>query len=270
MMNKKHNTRSIKKNKISKNCNPLSMLTCYDYQSAQLLNETDLDLILVGDSVGNVILGYETTVEVTLQDMITFGSAVKRGAKDKFVVVDLPFGTYSIADDAIRNSVKLFQKTKCEALKLEGASANHLEIIRSLTATGIPIMGHIGLTPQSVHELGGYYQHGKTEQEGARLLKQAKDLQDAGCFAIVLECITPLISAMITKEIKIPTIGIGSGKEVDGQVLVLNDLLKMGKENPPSFCSPVSDLFELKKSHISNYLFQIKNLKPNSNADHVQ
>lgn len=142
---------------------PLQMLTCYDFQTAQLLDETDIDLLLVGDSLGNVILGYETTVEVSLEEMIVFSSAVKRGAKNKFVVADLPFGTYSTFESGIENANKLFQRSKAEAIKLEGASEHHLKLIKRLTETGVPVMGHIGLTPQSVHELGGYYIHGKDE-----------------------------------------------------------------------------------------------------------
>ena len=138
------------------------MLTCYDYQSALMLNETDLDMILVGDSLGNVVLGYETTVSVTLDDMQTFGAAVKRGAKDKFVVVDLPFGSYNTLEQGLESGAKLFRTTQAEALKLEGAFPYQIELIERLTQIGIPVMGHIGLTPQSVHQQGGYYVHGKT------------------------------------------------------------------------------------------------------------
>lgn len=250
------NTRKIRKSKIKNAARPLQMLTCYDYQSACMLNETELDLILVGDSLGNVILGYDNTVQVSIDDMITFASAVKRGAKDKFVIADLPFGTYASMEMALENSIKLFQKSNVEALKLEGATELHLEIIKRLTQTGIPVMGHIGLTPQSVHQLGGYYTHGKKEEDIDRLITSAKSLQEAGAFAVVLECVEKETSAKITDLLDIPTIGIGAGKQVDGQVLVLNDLLKIGPEMPPSFCTPIADLYTEKKNLINQYLAQ--------------
>lgn len=251
---KKMTTRTLRHYKLKEQTRALQMLTCYDFQTAQLLNESALDLILVGDSVGNVILGHTTTVEVTLNEMEIFGSAVKRGAADKFVVVDMPFGSYSLIDDGVKNGLSLFQKTKSEALKLEGASANTLAIIQHLTQSGVPVMGHIGLTPQSVHQLGGYYMHGKNQASADALLDQAQALQQAGAFSIVLECVTPDIAAQITQQISIPTIGIGSGNQTDGQVLVINDLLKMGKDMPPSFCTPVADLFKLKQELINSYL----------------
>lgn len=253
-------TRKIRKHKLKETKKSLEMLTCYDFQTAQMLNETDIDLLLVGDSLGNVVLGKETTVEVTLEEMIIFGAAVKRGAKNKFTVVDLPFGTYSTFEDGIKNANKLFQQTKCEALKLEGGYDFQCEIVRRLTQTGIPIMGHIGLTPQSVHELGGYYVHGKNDFDKTRLMNEALKLQEAGCFAIVLECVDKDLSIEITNALKIPTIGIGSGPHTDGQVLVINDLLKMGPNTPPKFCKPIANLFEEKKKFIEQYLTNNKNI----------
>lgn len=250
---KKHTTRSIRANKILKSNNALQMLTCYDYQSACMLNETNLDLILVGDSVGNVILGYDTTVEVSLDEMIIFSSAVKRGAKNKFVVADMPFGSYATFDKAIENALNLFQTSKCEAIKLEGANELNCKIIERLTQSGVPVMGHIGLMPQSVHSQGGYYKHGKSEEDKNRIIKEALDLEKAGCFSIVLECIEESVSTQITKLLSIPTIGIGSGQNCDGQVLVINDLLGMSLKKP-SFVSPIANLYEMKKDLISSYL----------------
>ncbi len=247
---KKLNLRDIRKAKGQH----LQMLTCYDYQTAQILNETDLELILVGDSVGNVVLGYETTVEVTLEDMIVFGSAVKRGAPQKFLVVDLPFGAYSTVTQGVHTATKLFQKTRCEAIKLEGAFPYQLKLIKRLTETGIPVMGHIGLTPQSVHQLGGYYTHGKNPDSAERLLHEAKALEEAGCFSIVLEMVEENVANKITSTLSIPTIGIGSGKKTDGQVLVINDLLKLGSQMPPKFCTPIADLYQVKKDLIERYL----------------
>lgn len=254
----KLNTRKIKARKIKNKAHPLSMLTCYDFQTAQLYNETQLDLILVGDSVGNVVLGYDTTVEVTLEDMMTFGRAVKKGAPDKFTIIDLPFGTYASMDKGLDNAIKLFQYTKAEALKLEGASEIFCELIKRCTEVGIPIMGHIGLTPQSVHQQGGYYTHGKSNPDVIRLKKEARALEAAGCFALVLECVTLQLAQEITEELNIPTIGIGSGDQTDGQVLVINDLLKMGPQRPPSFCRPVADFYELKRQGIEIFLKDVK------------
>lgn len=251
-MNSKLNTRKIRsfKNKEHK----LQMLTCYDYQTARMLNETDLDMILVGDSLGNVVLGHETTISVTLNEMEVFGSAVKRGAKDKFVVVDLPFGSYNTLEQGLDNGAKLFRNTQAEALKLEGAFPYQLELIERLTQIGIPVMGHIGLTPQSVHQQGGYYVHGKSNSSSELLIESAKKLEMAGAFALVLECVEEKTAATITDKISIPTIGIGAGKGVDGQVLVLNDLLGLGPDKVPGFCTPIANMYETKKELIQNYL----------------
>lgn len=251
-------TRSLRSHKLISTGRALQMLTCYDYQSACMLNETELDLILVGDSLANVILGLDTTVEVGLTEMIIFSSAVKRGAPNKFVVADLPFGTYSTFEDGVRNAITLFQKSKVEAIKLEGAYPHQVEIIKRLTQSGVPVMGHIGLTPQSVHELGGHYTHGKNDQSRNKLMKEAMSLAQAGVFSIVLECVLPKVATEITNSVSIPTIGIGSGKKTDGQVLVLNDLLKMGPKNPPKFCTPIANFYEEKMSLVKMYLREQK------------
>ncbi len=247
---KKLNVRDIRKAKKGN----LQVLTCYDFQTATLMNESALDMILVGDSVGNVILGYETTVEVTLEEMIIFGKAVRRGAPEKFLILDLPFGTYSTISQGIHSATKLFKETKAEAIKLEGAFPYQLKLIERLTQTGIPVMGHIGLTPQSVHQQGGYYTHGKTDASQERLMKEAKALEAAGAFSIVLEMVEENLATKISETLTIPTIGIGSGKNTDGQVLVVNDLLKMGPKTPPKFCPPIADLYSLKKSLLEKYL----------------
>lgn len=258
-------TRKIRKHKLESAKKSLQMLTCYDFQTAQLLNETDVDLILVGDSVGNVILGHETTVEVTIEEMLIFAKAVRRGATSKFIVADLPFGSYYDLASGLKNATKLFKKSKVQSLKLEGAYPYQLELIERLTQTGIPIMGHIGLTPQSVHEQGGYYTHGKNQNSKEKLINEAIALEKAGVFAIVLECVEPEVATKITQSIGIPTIGIGAGNLTDGQVLVINDLLKMGPHTPPKFCSPMANLYDYKKEILNNYLqknkhgFEIEN-----------
>lgn len=251
---KKQTTKTIRAFKHKKDKPFLQMLTCYDFQTAQMLNQTDVDMILVGDSVGNVILGYETTVEVTLDEMIIFGSAVKRGAKDKFVIVDLPFGSYNTFEEGLKNSVELFKKTKCDAIKLEGAEDYQIDLIKRLTSIGVPVMGHIGLKPQSVHQDGGYFYQGKDNDSIKQLINEAKSLQEAGAFSTVLECVKDEAAKLVSEFISIPTIGIGSGKDVDGQVLVINDLLKMGPNTPPKFCKPIADLYQTRKELIEQYL----------------
>lgn len=250
----KLDTRKIRAFKKKSAKKGMQMLTCYDYQTAQLLNETELDMLLVGDSLGNVILGYDHTIKVDTDTMCIFSAAVKRGAPDKFVVADLPFASYATMDLAVQNAVKLFQQSGVEALKLEGAYPFILEIIERLTHIGIPVMGHIGLTPQSVHEQGGYYTHGKDAASQTRLMKEAQALEAAGCFSIVLEFVEESLAKKITDKLKIPTIGIGSGKNTDGQVLVINDLLHLGKKDPPKFCKPVGNVYEYKKKLIQDYL----------------
>ena len=250
----KMNTRILRNFKAEQKRRKLQMLTCYDYQTAQMLNETSLDMILVGDSLGNVILGYENTIKVSLEEMTLFSSAVKRGAKEKFVVADLPFGTYSTIKEGIRSAAELFQKAGVEAVKLEGGHPYIMDLVKRLTEIGIPVMGHIGLTPQSVHEQGGYYTHGKDMVSASRLIQNAKDLEKAGVFSLVLECVHPEVAAQITDELDIPTIGIGAGEAVDGHVLVTNDLLKMGPGKTPKFCTPIINLYELKQQSINTYL----------------
>ena len=247
---KKLNTRDIKKAKGQK----LQMLTCYDYQTARLYNELDVDLLLVGDSLGNVVLGFDSTIPVTVEMMKIFGAAVKRGAPEKFVIVDMPYGSYPTVEQGLRAGAEIFQHTQCEAVKLEGAYEVELQTIKRLTQMGTPVMGHIGLTPQSVHQMGGYFTHGKDESSAKRLREEALKLQDAGCFSIVLECVTSELAQEITQSLQIPTIGIGSGNLTDGQVLVTNDLLKLGPHQPPKFVKPIADLYSEKKKILTQYL----------------
>ncbi len=250
----KLDTRKIRAFKKKSAKKPLQMLTCYDFQMAQLLNETEVDMILIGDSLGNVILGYDHTIKVDVPTMSIFSSAVKRGAPDKFVIADLPFGSYATLESGLQNAIALFQQSGVEAIKLEGAYPYQCELIERLTQIGIPVMGHIGLTPQSVHEQGGYYTHGKDTASQTRLMKEALALQEAGCFSIVLEFVEAELAKKITDKLKIPTIGIGSGKNTDAQVLVINDLLHIGKKDPPKFCKPIGNVYEFKKKLINEYL----------------
>lgn len=252
----KLDTRKIRNFKKTTTKRTLHMLTCYDFQTAQMLSETELDLLLIGDSCGNVVLGLDHTIQVELSTMILLSKAVKKGAPEKFVVADLPFGTYATLEQGLQSGIKLFQESGVEALKLEGAFPYQLELIERLTQVGIPVMGHIGLTPQSVHEQGGYFTHGKDQKSHDRLLNEARALEAAGCFSIVLEFVEASLSKEITNTISIPTIGIGSGSDTDGQVLVINDLLHIGKKDPPKFCKPIGNIYEIKKNLINEYLKQ--------------
>lgn len=255
--NKKLNTRNIRMHKCSLKQQPLSMLTCYDFQTAQLFNETELDMILVGDSLGNVILGMQDTIGVTIDHMCLFGKAVRRGAPDKFLVVDMPFASTNYLEKGLEAAEKIMRETGCDSIKIEGAAQHIIDLIERLTQSGIPVMGHIGLIPQSVHQLGGYYRHGKDESSADILLNHAVALEKAGCYSIVLECIEEQVATKITNELSIPTIGIGSGEQTDGQVLVVNDLLKMGPSKTPSFVKPIANLYEDKKQLIQQYLTKL-------------
>lgn len=251
---RKLNTRKIRMHKLATQEKPLSMLTCYDFQTAQLFNQTPLDMILVGDSLGNVILGLEDTIGVTTEHMCLFGQAVRRGAPDKFLVVDMPFASTNYLEKGLESAEKIMRATGCDAIKIEGAAQHIIDLIERLTQSGIPVMGHIGLIPQSVHQLGGYYKHGKDQHSAEILLNHAMTLEKAGCFSIVLECIETATANMISQQLSIPTIGIGSGEQTDGQVLVINDLLQNGPGKTPSFVKPIANLYEQKLELLNQYL----------------
>ncbi|MFC5403775.1 3-methyl-2-oxobutanoate hydroxymethyltransferase [Cohnella soli] len=207
---------------------PITMLTAYDYPSAMLSEEAGVDVILVGDSLGNVVLGYDTTVPVKLEDMIYHTRAVVRGAPSTMVVTDMPFATYRLGPEAtFRNAARIMQEGGAHAVKLEGG-AELADEIRLLTSAGIPVLGHIGLTPQSVLQIGGYKVQGKNSDEAEKMLKDAKALEEAGAFGIVLELVTEELAAAVSHSIGIPTIGIGAGRGCDGQVLVYHDVLRYG------------------------------------------
>lgn len=235
----------------------IAMLTAYDSVTAALLDEVGIDILLVGDSLGNVVLGYETTLRVTLADMIRHAGAVSRGSSRAFVVCDMPFGTATDPETALRNAVEVMQQSDVQAVKVEGGMAM-VPIVQRLTSFGIPVMGHLGLTPQSVHQLGGYYMHGKNASDAQVLLEAAQALEQAGAFAVVLECLVPELASTITRSISIPTIGIGSGAECDGQVLVINDLIGLNTRPAPSFARPRADIASTIKSAARAYLDDVK------------
>ncbi|SOC19925.1 ketopantoate hydroxymethyltransferase [Ureibacillus xyleni] len=211
------------------------MITAYDYPAAKFSEEAGVDMILVGDSLGMVVLGYDSTMPVTVEDMIHHSKAVRRGAKDTFIVVDMPFGSYhGDVNETLKTAVKMMQETGANALKVEGAG-EVLEVIKKLTNAGIPVVAHLGLQPQQSGVLGGYKVQGKTAEQAEQLLKEAKEVEAAGACAVVLECIPHQLTEAVTTQLTIPTIGIGAGPEADGQVLVFHDLLRFGNHHIPKF-----------------------------------
>lgn len=212
----------------------ISMITCYDYSFARIVNNSEVDCVLVGDSLGMTMLGYNTTLNVSVEVMALFTEAVVRGAPDKFIIADMPFLSYrkSLSDNV--SAAEKIMKAGAHALKLEGAVGN-LELIRHLVDSGVPVMGHLGLTPQSVHQLGGFRVQGRDEKAQKTLKEQALQIQEAGAFALVLECVPSALASQISQELEIPVIGIGAGGGCDGQVLVLQDMLGMNPGFKPKF-----------------------------------
>lgn len=236
-------------------------LTAYDYSTAKVLDNVGVDMILVGDSLAQVALGYENTLSLTMDEMLHHAKAVIRGAKNSFIVVDLPFLTYQVSiEDAVYNAGRCLQ-IGASAVKLEGASEDVLKTIKKMVSVGIPVFGHIGFTPQSVNALGGNRVQGKTAEQAKELLKQAKNLQDAGCFAIVLELIPSETAALITENIDIPTIGIGAGSGCDGQILVTDDLLGKYIDFKPSFVKRYAELGKESEDAVKNFIYDVQNGK---------
>ncbi|MGE7665998.1 3-methyl-2-oxobutanoate hydroxymethyltransferase [Ureibacillus composti] len=234
------------------------MITAYDYPTATFSEQADVDMILVGDSLGMVVLGYDSTMPVTVEDMIHHSKAVRRGAKDTFIVVDMPFGSYhGDPNEALKTAVKMMQETGANALKLEGAG-EVVEVVKKLTKAGIPVVSHLGLLPQSASVLGGYKVQGKTSEQAEQLLKDAKACEDAGACAVVLECIPYQLTEVVTKELIIPTIGIGAGPYADGQVLVFHDLVNFGNHHVPKFVQTFSFVGEEVERGIKGYSKAVK------------
>lgn len=220
----------------------LSMLTAYDASMARLLAGCGVDMLLVGDSVGMVMLGYDSTVPVTMDEMLHHAKAVRRGAPDSFIIGDMPYGSYHTGvRDAVVNGIRLLKEAGCDAVKLEGGLAM-CEVVRALVEAGVPVMAHIGLTPQTASQLGGYKVQGKGLEDARRLLSEARALEDAGAFGLLIECIPDGLAKVLTEALDIPTIGIGAGVHCDGQVLVTNDLLGMFDKFTPKFVKKYADL----------------------------
>jgi len=234
------------------------MLTAYDYPAARFAEEADVDMILVGDSLGMVVLGYNSTMPVTVADMVHHAKAVRRGAKDTFVVVDMPFGSYhGDVNETLKTAVFMMQETGADALKLEGAD-EVIPVIRKLTSAGIPVVAHLGLLPQSAGVLGGYKVQGKTAEQATKLLEDAKKCQEAGACAVVVECIPHQLTELLAANLIIPTIGIGAGVEADGQVLVYHDMLSYGSHHVPKFVERFGDMGNEASRGIADYVTAVK------------
>ena len=235
----------------------LSMLTAYDYSTAKLEDESGINGILVGDSLGNVVLGYEDTVSVTMEDMVHHGAAVARGAKNARVVVDMPFMSYEVTvEEAGRNAGRLMKEGRAGAVKLEGG-VRVAEQIRAIVKAGIPVMGPIGLTPQSINVFGGFKVQGKSEEAARALLADAKAVEEAGAFAVVIEAVPAALAQMITDSVSIPTIGIGAGAGCDGQILVYQDMLGMFSDFTPKFVKRYANVGEVMREAFANYAAEV-------------
>jgi 3-methyl-2-oxobutanoate hydroxymethyltransferase len=247
----------------------ISMLTAYDYSMAKIVDSAGVDVILVGDSASNVMAGYETTLPITLDQMIYHASSVVRAVHRALVVVDLPFGSYqSDPKEALRSSIRIMKESGGHAVKLEGGSEIK-ESIKKILKAGIPVMGHLGLTPQSIYKFGSYTVRAKEDEEAEKLIEDAKLLEKLGCFALVLEKIPAHLAEKVAKSISIPVIGIGAGGGVDGQVLVIHDMLGMNNEFSPRFLRRYLNLYEQMTTALSNYVADVKSQDfPNANEQY--
>jgi 3-methyl-2-oxobutanoate hydroxymethyltransferase len=235
-----------------------AMLTAYDYPTAKLIDSVDIPIILVGDSLGNTVLGYESTVPVTMDDMLHHTKAVVRGSQNALIVGDMPFMSYQTgASDAIRNAGRFLQEAGAQAVKLEGG-APVVEIVRALVSFGIPVMGHLGLTPQSINQLGGHKVQGKTPAAAVRLITDAAVLEEAGAFAVVLECVPAALGKLVTERLSVPTIGIGAGPHCDGQVQVLSDLLGLDPDFSPRHAKQYAHLAQEIQGAVQRYQREVQ------------
>jgi 3-methyl-2-oxobutanoate hydroxymethyltransferase len=246
----------IKKMKIQGE--KITVLTAYDYGMASILDESDIDILLVGDSLGMVVLGYDTTLPVTMEDMLHHTKAVSRAAQNALIVADMPFLSYQISpESALANAGRFLQEANAQAVKLEGGR-EYAEIVKKITSAGIPVMAHLGLTPQSIHQIGGYKVQGKKEDAARKIIEDAKILEEAGAFSLVLECIPEGLASEITHSLAIPTIGIGAGVNCDGQVLVINDMLGIYDKFTPKHVKKYANLnLEIKKA-VKTYIAEVK------------
>lgn len=256
---KKVTTNTLQKMKTSGE--KITMLTAYDFSFARIIDGAGIDVILVGDSASNVMAGHETTLPITLDQMIYHASSVIRGINRCLVVVDLPFGYYqSNSDIALASAIRIMKETGAHSVKLEGGE-EVIESVRKIVSAGIPVMGHLGLTPQSIYKFGTYTVRAREEEEAAKLRRDARILEEAGCFAIVLEKIPALLAKEVSQELSIPTIGIGAGSDCDGQVLVMHDMLGINTEFKPRFLRQYLNIHEQATGAVKKYIDDVKSKK---------
>lgn len=235
------------------------VVTAYDVLFGRIVDEAGVDVVLVGDSLGNVVCGYDSTIPVTIDEMIHHGRAVRRGVERALLVVDMPFLTFQITpEETLRNAGRIMQETGAEAVKLEGGDEETARHVRALVRAGIPVVGHLGLTPQSVHALGGFRVQGRGAEAAARIQEEARRLTDAGCFSIVLELVPSALAAEITRAVGVPTIGIGAGPDTDGQVLVLPDLLGLNDGFQPRFLRRFAELGAAARTGVAEYAAAVR------------
>lgn len=259
MNNGKITTNTIRQRKIEGKA--ITMLTAYDYSMARMLDDAGVDMLLVGDSLGNVVLGYDSTLPVTMNDMLHHVKAVCRGAKRSMVVADMPFMSYQVSvEEAVRNAGRILQEGGAQAVKLEGGQEVSATV-KAIVQAGIPVIGHLGLTPQSIHQLGGFKVQGTAEDAAQKLLDDARALEASGIFGLVLECIPDGLAKKVTQTLNIPTIGIGAGPNCDGQVLVINDLLGLYSGFTPKFVKKYADLHQEAMAAVEAYIKDVQEKK---------
>jgi len=236
----------------------ITCLTAYDYPTARLLDDAGVDMLLVGDSLAMVVLGYENTLPVTIEEMLHHTRAVRRGTRRALVIADMPYGSFHLSvEESVRNAVRFVKEAGAEAVKIEGGE-KRLELIHRLVEAEVPVMGHVGLTPQSLHALGGFKVQGKTAEAAEQLLRDARAVEAAGAFSIVLEAVPRELAAQVTRELRIPTIGIGAGPECDGQVLVIHDLLGLHLGRQPKFARRYANLAETISQAVGQYCADVR------------
>ena len=244
--------------KMKANGEKISMLTCYDYSTAKIQEEAGINAILVGDSLGNVMLGLPDTLSVTMEDMITYGRSVARACHNTMVVIDMPFMSYQVSvEQAVENAGRLMKEGRANAVKLEGGAAVCPQI-KAITSAGIPVVAHLGLTPQSVNALGGNRIRGKSEEAARKLIEDALAIEEAGAFALTLECIPAPLARLITQKLSIPTIGIGAGAGCDGQILVYQDMLGLFSDYTPKFAKHFAELGKQMKEAFASYIHEVQ------------
>lgn len=271
-MSTERNTRVITTHKLLEMKNrgeKIAMLTAYDYTSAKIVDQAGIDIILVGDSAANVMAGHETTLPITIDQMIYHAQSVMRAVKNPLVVVDMPFGTYQgNSREAVHSAIRIMKESEADAVKVEGGE-QVLESVRRILSAGIPVMGHLGLTPQSIHQFGTYAVRAREDAEADKLMKDAIALEEAGCFALVLEKIPALLAGKVARTLSIPVIGIGAGRYVDGQVLVMHDMLGLNNDFSPRFLRRYANMHEAYLQAFRQYISDVKTADfPNENEQY--